>query len=350
MLARPNCSIRGKSGENGLEWPGWRGRQGQRPEQTGWERLTLQPVYQKREELTGGKVEIRQASLDLSVELLGQEPENMRVFEAPALALLRDPLQMPWRLAGELDVGSEGEQVAQQVVEEQVTGTVGEGVNPLAYRGGGRPPGILRLHLAHQPSPTQTREKIERNHLLKQRDDKMPMGVKKVRKQAMRAATGLAAYSLDAEPVVGFSGERSTLIGAPADQRTCGLAVRVRTAIWQGKGTALRQEYCDVFFDGTEKWLYNDHELGTPPLVVRPGSSEPRWEVSSFLLKVSAIIPAPVDSVNPGRTCGLRRSRQQRSITLSRRLTPPSRLSGLIIYSGPKWPYPDQSIRPITPR
>ena len=272
----------------------------------------------------------------------------MRVFEAPALALLRDPLQMPWRLAGELDVGSEGEQVAQQVVEEQVTGTVGEGVNPLAYRGGGRPPGILRLHLAHQPSPTQTREKIERNHLLKQRDDKMPMGVKKVRKQAMRAATGLAAYSLDAEPVVGFSGERSTLIGAPADQRTCGLAVRVRTAIWQGKGTALRQEYCDVFFDGTEKWLYNDHELGTPPLVVRPGSSEPRWEVSSFLLKVSAIIPAPVDSVNPGRTCGLRRSRQQRSITLSRRLTPPSRLSGLIIYSGPKWPYPDQSIRPIT--
>jgi hypothetical protein len=36
---------------------------------------------QKRKELSGGKMEMGQASLDLGVELLGQEPEGMRFFE-----------------------------------------------------------------------------------------------------------------------------------------------------------------------------------------------------------------------------------------------------------------------------
>ena len=76
---------------------------------------------QKREELIGGEVEMRQARLGLSVELLGHEPEGIRFFEALTLALLRDPVQMPWGVARELDIGSEGKQVAQQVVKEQVT-------------------------------------------------------------------------------------------------------------------------------------------------------------------------------------------------------------------------------------
>jgi len=63
--------------------------------------------------------------------------------------------------------------------------------------------------------------------------------------------------------------------------------------------------------------------------------------VSSFLLKVSAIIPAPVDSVKPGTLPGVRLPSPQQSNSLTRR-SPSARSSeGLIIYSGPKRPYPD---------
>jgi hypothetical protein len=89
--------------------------------------------------------------------------------------------------------------------------------------------------------------------------------------------------------------------------------------------------------------------LGTPPLVVWPGSLEPRWEVSSFLLKVSAIIPAPVDSVKPDTLPGVRLSSPQRSNRLTRCSVSAILSEGLIIYSGPKSSYPDHSIRPITP-
>jgi hypothetical protein len=88
--------------------------------------------------------------------------------------------------------------------------------------------------------------------------------------------------------------------------------------------------------------------LGTPPLVVWPGSLEPRWEVSSFLLKVSAIIPAPVDSVKPDTLPGVRLSSPQRSNSLTRCSVSAILSEGLIIYSGPKSSYPDHSIRPIT--
>jgi len=228
--------------------------------------MNWQPMKQKREELSGREMQGRLPLLDQDVDLLGQKPEGMGLLQASALV---------------------------RVIQQQVTCTVGEGGHPLLHRGGGRSAVILRPHLAHQPSPAQTSKKVERNHLLKQRDDEMPMGVKKVGQQAVRAATGLAAYSLDAEPVVDFSGKCPTLVGAPADQRTRGQAVRARTAIWQEKGTALRQECFDVFLDGTEEWLYNDHVLGTPPLVAWPPSIQSRREVSSFLLKVAAIIPPP---------------------------------------------------------
>jgi hypothetical protein len=315
--------------------------------------MNWQPMKQKREELSGREMQGRLPLLDQDVDLLGQKPEGMGLLQASALVRVGRTIQMlshaqgQWRV-GQVNAGVQGEQVPEQGIQQQVTCTVGEGGHPLLHRGGGRSVVILRPHLAHQPSPAQTSEKIERNHLLKQRDDKMPMGVKKVGQQAVRAATGLTAYSLDAEPVVDFSGECPTLVGAPADQRTRGLAIRMRTAIWQGKGTALRQECFNVFFDGTEKWLYNDHDLGTPPLVIWPGSLELRWEVSSFLLKVSAIIPTPVDSVKPGTLLGVRLPSLQRSNSLTRRSVSAIPSEALIIYSGPKRPYPDHLIRPIT--
>jgi hypothetical protein len=52
----------------------------------------------------------------------------------------------------------------------------------------------------------------------------------------------------------------------------------------------------DVGFDGTGKVLYNDHVLGTPPLVVGPGSCEIRREASSFLPGFAPLSPSiPVD-------------------------------------------------------
>ena len=62
----------------------------------------------------------------------------------------------------------------------------------------------------------------------------------------------------------------------------------------------MRQECFDVFLDGTAKRLYNDHVVGTPPLVVQPASSEPRREASSFLSLFPAIIPIATPSVNLG--------------------------------------------------
>jgi hypothetical protein len=120
------------------------------------------------------------------------------------------------------------------------------------------------------------------------------------------------------------------------------------TVVRHREGATLGEDLLSVFFDGTEEWLYNDHELGTPPLVVQQPSTEPRREVSSFLLRLAAIIPAPVDSVKPEALFGLCWPVLERSITATRRLTSPRCSSGLIINSGPKMPYSDQLPWPIT--
>jgi hypothetical protein len=316
--------------------------------------MNWQPMKQKREELSGREMQGRLPLLDQDVDLLGQKPEGMGLLQASALVRVGRTIQMlshaqgRWRV-GQVNAGVQGEQVPEQGIQQQVTCTVGEGGHPLLHRGGGRSAVILRPHLAHQLSPAQTSEKIERNHLLKQRDDKMPMGVKKVGQQAVRAATGLAAYSLDAEPVVDFSGECPTLVGAPADQRTPCPAVGVRAALRYGERAALGENCGDVFFDGTEKRLYNDHELGTPPLVVWPPSRDPRREVSSFLLKVPAIISIAAGSVKPEQSPGPCQPLLERAINVTRRLVSSRHPSRPIIYSGPKRLYSDHSMWPVTP-
>jgi hypothetical protein len=173
--------------------------------------------------------------------------------------------------------------------------------------------------------------------------------VKKAGQQAVGPTTDFAAHPLDTDSVVDCPGECPALVGAPADQRANGLAIGMGTAIRQGERTALRQECFDVFFDGTEKRLYNDHQLGTPPLVVELPSTEPRGEVSSFLLRVLAIILASVNSVKPDRSLGPRWSLLERSINVTSCLVLPKCPSDLIIYSGPKRPYSDHLLWPLTP-
>ena len=301
---------------------------------------------QKREELIGGEVEMRQARLGLSVELLGHEPEGIRFFEALTLAMLRDPVQMPWGVARELDIGSEGKQVAQQVVKEQVTGAVGERANPLAH--GGVSGAILGQH-AQQAPPTEADEQVEGGHLLQESDDETAVGMEKVRQQGVGTAARFAADALDGQPIVNLPGDGRARVSAPPDQGTAVLAVGMRTTLRYGERTALDENCDDVFFDGTEEWLYNDHELGTPPLVVRRPSIEPRREVSSFLLKVPAIIPIAAGSVKPERSPGPCQPLLERSIIVTRCLVSSRHPSRPIIYSGPKRLYSDHLMRPVTP-
>jgi hypothetical protein len=89
--------------------------------------------------------------------------------------------------------------------------------------------------------------------------------------------------------------------------------------------------------------------LGTPPLVVQPPSSEPRREASSFLSKVPAIIPFSIASVKPDRSFGLCWSFIERSINVTSHLVSPRGSSDLIIYLGPKTPYSDHPMWPMTP-
>ena len=64
-----------------------RGRDGQawRPKEPGWDDLSLQPMEQKGEELRSSKVEPGLSELDLSVELLGQQPELVGTRQTTAL-------------------------------------------------------------------------------------------------------------------------------------------------------------------------------------------------------------------------------------------------------------------------
>jgi hypothetical protein len=60
----------------------------------------------------------------------------------------------------------------------------------------------------------------------------------------------------------------------------------------QGKNATTGAGDVDVGFDGTGKVLYNDHVLGTPPLVVGPSSFETRREASSFLPGSAPLSPS----------------------------------------------------------
>ena len=69
-----------------------------------------------------------------------------------------------------------------------------------------------------------------------------------------------------------------------------GLAIGMRTTVRERKNATLNLNSFEIFFDGTSEMMYNDHVVGTPPLVVRLVSSESRREVSSFLPRYAAII------------------------------------------------------------
>jgi hypothetical protein len=302
-------------------------------------------VKQKREEITGSEVEAGLPGLDLSIEGFSRQPETVGFFQETAFVSVFDPSELIGRWGRRFGVGCQGHQVAQESIQQELAHAVGKGAHPLADRRAGR---AGPRQFVQQALPAPALDEVKSHDPVQQSEHEMAMGMQKIGQQTVGPAAGLAAQPLDADSVVDFFCSGSSFVGAPTDQRTAGLAVGVRTIVWQLKRATLGEACSDVFFDGTGKGLYNDHMLGTPPLVVRPPSTEPRREVSSFLLKVPAIILAPVDSVKPARSPGLSRSLLECSNTVTGRLVSPKCSSGLIIYSGPKSPYFDHLLWPIT--
>ncbi|RLC76106.1 MAG: hypothetical protein DRJ03_29245 [Chloroflexi bacterium] len=127
--------------------------------------------------------------------------------------------------------------------------------------------------MAHQAAAhAQPGDEIEGGDALQQTDHVMPIGVQKVRQQAMRATADIAAKPLDqdaARPKGGRVGDvlraRPPFVGTPADQTAGGLTFRVRTGVWDGEAATGEGDCLGVLFYRTGEVLYNNHGLGTPP-------------------------------------------------------------------------------------
>lgn len=140
--------------------------------------------------------------------------------------------------------------------------------------------------------------------MLQQADHVLPIGMQKVRQQAMSVMTDLASNPLNQDVVVDVVHAGPPFVGAPTDQTIGGLTFRVRTTLGDGKAMARKRDCFGVLLYRIGKVLYNDHVVGTPPLVVKLASIEPQWEVSSFLAQLRAIIPPRTCSVKPGSSRG----------------------------------------------
>ena len=173
--------------------------------------------------------------------------------------------------ARQLGQGIEGQELADQAVVQEVSCPIGEGSDPLSNSGDIR---ARRGQLLHQSVPTQTRDQVEEDDALEQANHIVPVGMQKVGQQAVRAAAGLAPHPLHQDAVFDIAGAGRALVGAPADQATADLALRIRAGVWDGEAAAGEGDGFGVLLHRTGKVLYNDHELGTPP------SSWSGWEIS----------------------------------------------------------------------
>ena len=103
---------------------------------------------------------------------------------------------------------------------------------------------------------------------------------------------GLSQLRREAVPAVWLyrGGRCPPLTRAPADQATKRSTFRMRTSIEKSEDSRWKGKGCDVVFEEAREMMQNDHVVGTPPFVVTPASSQLQWEVSSFLVRLRAII------------------------------------------------------------
>jgi hypothetical protein len=121
-------------------------------------------VEEKREELLGGKVEVRQAGLEPGVELLGQEVETVGVLEETP-AGMGDAIEVLGRRSvGQCNQGIEIEELASQKIRQQMACTVGERSAPLADGGVAR--SYLWVKFVEQALPAQPVDQVQGNDLL----------------------------------------------------------------------------------------------------------------------------------------------------------------------------------------
>ena len=305
----------------------------------------LQPVKQKGEELVLGKVQARLAQLDLDIELLGHQPEAVGPRQAATADRIGDARQMLGHSVRQLGQGFQEQQGVGQHAKQQIARAVGERVQPLANRRAGWA-GFREL--AHQALPAQAGQEIQGHNTLEQSQDVMAEGMQKIGQQAMRPATRLAAepLNLDAVLMVGQTGP--TEVNAPANQRAGSLAVEVRAPVWDWEGTAREGNGGGILFDGTDKMQYNDHVVGDTSPAWSACKRVPRWEVSSFLQRLPAIIAGPRGSVNPGTAYGLAAASTHLSINPAASPCLQNARRGPIILFGQEGACFDQKAWPVT--
>ena len=245
----------------------------------------------------------------------------------------------------QLGQGFQEQQGVGQHAEQQLTGAVSKRVQPLANRRAGRA-GFREL--AQQALPAQPGRKVQGHNVLQQAHDVMAKGMQKVGQQAVRPAARLAAEPLNPDVVLSAGQAGPAQVNAPADQRARGLAVGVRASSGNWEETAGEGNGIGILFDGTGKMQYNDHVVGDTSLAWSAAKRVPRWEVSSFLQRLPAIIAGPRGSVNPGSARGLAAASFHLSINLAGTSCLQNARRGPIILFGREWACFDQKAWPVT--
>jgi len=241
--------------------------------------------------------------------------------------------------------GLQDQQVLGQHIEQQFARTVGKGVQPLTDSRAGRT-GFGQL--AQQVFPTQPAQKVQGNDVLQQAHHIVAKGMKEIGQQAMGTTTDLAAEPLNPQTVILTGQACPTQVDAPTNQRASGLAVGVRTTAWNGEGMPWEGNGLGIIFDGTGKMQYNDHVVGDTSPTWLAGKRVPRWEVSSFLQRLPAIIAGSPGSVNPGGFHSLAAAPTDLSIIVAVMSLPGTAFRGSITLFGREGACFDQRAWPVT--
>jgi hypothetical protein len=249
----------GLEGSGGRVWQGWR------PEKAGRKGLALEPMQHKRQQLGSAEVQPGLSGLDVSIELLGQQPEMMGAGQTMVLGGMGHSIQVWGRWTWQLSRWRQSQQETGQSGQQEFTRSVGKGADPLPNGRGGRT-GLGQLR--QQAAKAQAPDEVEGDGLLQQAQHVMAVWMQKIRQQAVRPAADFAADPLNTQPVVPLLGAGPTRVGAPADQGALCLAFGMGTAIREGNVTPRTDISLGIVFDRKGEMMYDNHAFGTPLRVV----------------------------------------------------------------------------------
>jgi hypothetical protein len=204
-------------------------------------------MEQKGEQLAHAKSQAGLAIFDLSIHLLGQLPESVGLGQALIVLNLPAAGQVRRGWSGQLGLRGQLEQEPGQGGQQQVSGPIRKGSDPLSHRFWGWT-GFGQL--VHQAAEAQTDDEIQPDHPLQQLKHVLTVGMQKVRQQTVGPTTQPATDPLNAQAVSFRFGAGPAVISAPADQTVNRLTVRVRTPLWQLDHPSWTGFGLGVLFDG----------------------------------------------------------------------------------------------------